>query len=107
MPTIPPPAPSDPLPEYLDFNKYGWVYMACGILFILIIICIIRKLCCSKKKEKSDESEIGMMPQMMPTQEQYLGRTTYSRYLNKMLYRGLRGTLDPLCIFNLFEKTVF
>lgn len=76
-----PPTPSPtPIPEaslYLDFNKYGWVYIG-GAVFILVILAYtINKCCCRTKSDKNTDGTIydpSIQPQMSYIQrEQYLG----------------------------------
>jgi len=78
-----PPTPSPtPIPEaslYLDFNKYGWVYIG-GAVFILVILAYtINKCCCRTKSDKNTDGTIydpSIQPQMSYIQrEQYLGRS--------------------------------
>lgn len=77
-PTPPPTAPSDPEASlYLDFNKYGWVYIGGAVFLLVILAYSINKCCCRTKTDKNADGTIydpSLQPQMSYIQrEQYLG----------------------------------
>ena len=37
---------------YLDFNKYGWVYIGGAIFLLVILAYSVNKCCCRTKNEK-------------------------------------------------------
>ncbi|CAG5111491.1 Oidioi.mRNA.OKI2018_I69.chr2.g5795.t1.cds [Oikopleura dioica] len=79
-PPTPPPtqAPITEASLYLDFNKYGWVYIGGAIFLLVILAYSINKCCCKAKSDKHIESgtlyDPSLQPQMSYIQrEQYLG----------------------------------